>query len=122
MGIESKYSLHGTINHYGSISAGHYTCCVKNPFDKKWYVYDDNECHEVANSNIEKENAYILFYIRNDVPAKQMDDLYPNIETAMFPGRPIEKKDGRKGFVVKTFPSGTLEAKFEGSNTVETLK
>ena len=49
MGIESKYNLHGTINHYGSISAGHYTCQVKNPFDKKWYLYDDNECHEVAN-------------------------------------------------------------------------
>ena len=70
MGIESKYNLHGTINHYGSMSAGHYTSCARNPFDKKWYLYDDHACHEITDSSIEKESAYILFYIRQDVPAK----------------------------------------------------
>lgn len=114
MGIQSKYSLHGTINHYGSISAGHYTSYVKNPFDKKWYLYDDNECIEVSNSNIEKENAYILFYIRNDVPTKSIDDLFPDIESTMFPGRPVDRKDGTKGFIVKTTPFNTFEGKFEG--------
>ncbi len=84
-------------------------------------MYDDNECHEVANSNIEKDNAYILFYIRNDLATKKIEDLFPNIETAMFPGRPIVKKDGRKGFIVKVASSGTFEAKFVGSDTVETL-
>ena len=48
--------------------------------------------------------------------------MFPNIETAMFPGRPIEKKDGRKGFIVRVTSSGTIEAKFVGSDTVETLR
>ena len=52
MGIESKYNLHGTINHFGSMVAGHYTSCVKNPFDNKWYMYDDEVCQEVTDASI----------------------------------------------------------------------
>lgn len=43
---------------------GHYTSVVRNPFDRKWYRYDDNLREEVAEEDLSKENAYILFYVR----------------------------------------------------------
>lgn len=39
--METKYDLHGYVNHYGGMQYGHYTSCVKNPFDEHWYKYDD---------------------------------------------------------------------------------
>ena len=39
--LPSIYDLHGIINHYGSLTFGHYTSFVRNPFDKQWYKYDD---------------------------------------------------------------------------------
>lgn len=50
-----------------------------------------------------KQAAYILFYVRKDVTEKQVAQLYPQIDsTYMFAGRPITTKEGRRGFVVKT--------------------
>ncbi len=50
-----------------------------------------------------KQAAYILFYVRKDVAEKQMSQLFPKIDsTYMFAGRPIATKDGRRGFVVKS--------------------
>ena len=67
LGIEAKYDLYGMINHYGSLSFGHYVSVCKNQHDNKWYKYDDSKCTLIPEENIEKENAYILFYIRKDV-------------------------------------------------------
>lgn len=49
-------------------------------------------------SQIVKENAYILFYIRKDVDSKQIKDLFPDSDV-IFPGKPINTKFG-KGFVL----------------------
>lgn len=39
--ISSKYDLTGFIIHTGTLTMGHYVSIVKNPFDGKWYLYDD---------------------------------------------------------------------------------
>ena len=39
--ISTKYDLSGFIDHYGTLTFGHYVSIVKNPFDNKWYRYDD---------------------------------------------------------------------------------
>ena len=37
------YDLCGFINHYGTLKLGHYDAIVKNPYDEKWYHYDDTK-------------------------------------------------------------------------------
>lgn len=58
------YNLHGIVNHYGSLGFGHYVSFVKNQFDEKWYRYDDMTREEVSESELHKESAYMLFYLR----------------------------------------------------------
>lgn len=98
LGFSTKYDLFGIINHYGSLSYGHYISVVKNPFSHKWFKYDDQRRIEILESQIVKENAYILFYIRKDVDQKQISDLFPDSDV-IFPGKPINTRFG-KGFVL----------------------
>ena len=45
---------------------------TKNPFDQKWYRYDDLSREEVDEKQINKESAYLLFYVRKDIEAKTL--------------------------------------------------
>lgn len=67
LGVELNYDLYGIINHFGSLHFGHYTSTVKNLTDNKWYQYDDSSRTLIQEDHIQKEAAYILFYIRKDV-------------------------------------------------------
>ena len=61
--IEAKYDLHGVVNHYGTLGFGHYVSFTRNPFDRKWYKYDDTEVSELDSpSDVKSPKAYILFY------------------------------------------------------------
>lgn len=46
--IDLNYDLHGIVNHYGTLGFGHYVSYTKNPFDGKWYRYDDLYREEVT--------------------------------------------------------------------------
>ena len=59
----SKYDLFAVNQHYSSSTGfGHYTAICKN--DGKWYSYDDSNCSETSESEIQPSTAYILFYRR----------------------------------------------------------
>jgi ubiquitin C-terminal hydrolase len=75
--VPTTYNLFGVINHHGSLTFGHYISVVKNPYSGKWYTYDDQRRIEIQESQLIKENAYILFYIRSDVNHKDLGDLFP---------------------------------------------
>lgn len=75
--ISTQYDLCGVINHYGSLTYGHYVSNVKNPYNHRWYKYDDHYRHEIQESQISKESAYILFYIRKDIHNKGLNDIFP---------------------------------------------
>jgi ubiquitin C-terminal hydrolase len=67
---DAKYSLFSIVNHSGSLNGGHYTADCMNPYDKKWYTFNDSmvrESHVVSDKDteIEGESPYILFYIKN---------------------------------------------------------
>ena len=62
--IEPLYNLHGIVNHYGTLGFGHYVSFTRNPFDQKWYRYDDLNREEVQEEELHKESAYLLFYVR----------------------------------------------------------
>ena len=64
----SKYHLVGVNIHLSSgknINFGHYISFVKNKLNKSWYIYnDENPIRPISEENINHNNAYMLFYIR----------------------------------------------------------
>ena len=75
--ISCQYDLCGIINHYGSLTYGHYISIVKNNFEGQWYKYDDQNRIPISEANISKKNAYMLFYVRKDALNKKVNDLVP---------------------------------------------
>ena len=61
------YNLYAVIYHHGrNLSCGHYTACCKNFDNGKWYKYDDKLVMEEHEMNICNNDAYVLFYKRNE--------------------------------------------------------
>ncbi|RNA29117.1 ubiquitin carboxyl-terminal hydrolase 2-like isoform X2 [Brachionus plicatilis] len=56
------YDLYGISLHSGTESSGHYVAYCKNPFNKKWYYFNDQSVKEIQASSLQSPNAYILFY------------------------------------------------------------
>ncbi|CAH1392970.1 unnamed protein product [Nezara viridula] len=61
-----KYDLVGVINHYGTLSGGHYTAYCKNQKSEGWYCYDDDNVTPIRSEDILGQAAYVLFYMRNN--------------------------------------------------------
>ena len=78
------------MNHYGQLGFGHYVSYTKNPFEDKWYRYDDLYREEVNENQINKESAYLLFYVRKDMESKDLSQVMPDIEKDYFVGKPIK--------------------------------
>ena len=62
-----SYELYGVVNHFGSLSAGHYTALCRGP-ENGWFNFNDHHVAPVANLTQELENGakscYVLFYKR----------------------------------------------------------
>ncbi|KAL0136154.1 hypothetical protein V8B55DRAFT_1370615 [Mucor lusitanicus] len=61
------YDLYAVSNHYGSISGGHYTACVRDGYSDKWHYFDDSKMYLVEESKVVTKAAYNLFYVRSKV-------------------------------------------------------
>ena len=109
LGLESKYDLHGYVNHMGTLSNGHYTATLRNPFNRKWYVYDDHHVSEVSETGLMKEHAYLLFYVRKDLQHKNLRDSFPNIENDIFLGKPVKTQDGKDAYILEMPESKSVE-------------
>ena len=59
----AKYDLYGVIEHTGTLNSGHYKAICKN--DDKWILYNDSTFEDI--NNPVTENAYILFYKRQNL-------------------------------------------------------
>jgi len=57
------YDLFAMINHNGEMANGHYCSFVKSEND--WYFYDDAHCIKIDEKSLDKKNAYVLFYRKN---------------------------------------------------------
>ena len=93
LNIDLSYDLYAIINHYGTLHFGHYISIVKNLQEGKWYKYDDSQRTQVTEDSIQKDCAYILFYIRKDVQHKNLEEVMPSIKD-LFPGKPINTEKG----------------------------
>ncbi len=104
--------MYAIINHYGSLSFGHYLSLIKQ--DNQWYQYDDSHRTPLAESSLQKDAAYILFYLRKDVAkTTRLDLLIPNIEKSLFPGKPVQVK-GRDAFILSEEASEQFVIKYSG--------
>jgi ubiquitin C-terminal hydrolase len=60
-------NIHQSIDYHNNINAGHYISLVKNHYDNQWYIFNDSFEPELKNENdLIDNNAYLLFYYRND--------------------------------------------------------
>lgn len=60
---DHKYKLIGTVNHYGSLTGGHYNAFCRK--EGEWFFFDDaTVIHVTDEKKINKEHAYLLFYER----------------------------------------------------------
>ena len=69
--LNNKYKLYGVTLHYGmmmgGMRAGHYVAYVKNRSNGLWYLYNDDEkLRRVKKDNLVNQNAYLLYYCRDD--------------------------------------------------------
>lgn len=69
--LNNKYKLYGVTLHYGMMrngfSAGHYVAYVKNRTNGIWYLYNDDDIPKrMKKENLVNENAYLLYYYRDD--------------------------------------------------------
>lgn len=53
-----EYELIGVVNHFGSMTFGHYTAYVKKD---EWMKYDDEN---VKRCNVNGDSSYLVFYRR----------------------------------------------------------
>ncbi len=61
---ESKgfsYKPIGMINHMGTLMGGHYNAEVFHPLIKKWYIFDDESCHERDGPHFSPMTYIIVF-------------------------------------------------------------
>lgn len=92
-GIEQSYDLYAMINHYGSLSYGHYISVVKDQDKNTWFKYDDSARIPIPEEQLQKDFAYILFYVRKDIKQKQLSQIMPSLKE-VFPGKPIKTEAG----------------------------
>ena len=59
-------NIHKSIGGMNNINFGHYISCVKNRYNNKWYIFDDNHTYEANIDDIVNSNSYLLFYLRSN--------------------------------------------------------
>ncbi|KAI8091320.1 uncharacterized protein B0P05DRAFT_568711 [Gilbertella persicaria] len=62
-----RYDLYAVSNHYGSLTGGHYTACVRNGYKSEWHNFDDSRFSVCDPSKVLTRAAYNLFYVRSTV-------------------------------------------------------
>ncbi|KAI7872098.1 hypothetical protein BDF14DRAFT_1756361 [Spinellus fusiger] len=61
------YDLYGISNHYGSLTGGHYTACVRDGYRDQWHYFDDTRFSVCGEDKVNSRAAYNLFYVRSTV-------------------------------------------------------
>jgi len=83
------YRLFGMVIHldmFNISSFGHYVCIVRDS-DNNWFVIDDEKVHPIKQSDVLKQNAYMLFYERCPPSTSQFD--FPDVPVYDPSGAPL---------------------------------
>ncbi|XP_063230596.1 ubiquitin carboxyl-terminal hydrolase 31 isoform X2 [Bacillus rossius redtenbacheri] len=67
---DNVYDLYAVCNHHGQdLQGGHYTAYCRNPYDGRWYCFDDTRVERMAECEVVTQGAYLLFYQRRGLAA-----------------------------------------------------
>jgi len=66
----TKYDLMAVVNHRGGLGGGHYIAYARNFLDNSWYEFDDAHVSSMAASEVQRTEAYILFYRVKEQPSR----------------------------------------------------
>ncbi|PIA45838.1 hypothetical protein AQUCO_01600225v1 [Aquilegia coerulea] len=109
-----KYTLYGVLVHAGwSTHSGHYYCYVRTS-SGTWYLLDDDEVFEVSETDVLKQKAYMLFYVRdrkNHAPKKPVDILRKGSNT------PVSAPNLTKS---NTMPSDSMKESISENSSLRT--
>ena len=61
--IKHKYNLRATVNHIGSLTAGHYWSYVALP-KPTWLKCDDDRVTEISKRELNNNTSYLFFFSR----------------------------------------------------------
>lgn len=93
--IQPNYDLVSIGCHSGSLSGGHYITKAKNPFNGKWYSFNDDSVDYIPDKELEVNkatDACVLFYTRREDPiSSNVAEEYSSIEDPVFEYPVIEK-------------------------------
>ena len=95
--IKKTYDLYGVVNHYGSISFGHYTSIIKNN-KNEWILCNDSSVYKIEENRVIHSNAYILFYISKESP---YDNDYIKFMKSIMNNIIIKEVKDKKEVIVK---------------------
>ena len=95
--IKKKYDLYGVVNHYGSISGGHYTSYIKNQ-NNEWIICNDSSVYKIEEKRVMHSNAYILFYVCKDSP---YENDYIKFMKSIMNSIIIKEEKGKKEAIIK---------------------
>ncbi len=73
---ESLYDLYAVVHHHGALSGGHYVASLKSEIDGRWRLFNDAQIYDISSENVIDAMAYILFYVRRDVPKLKLQDFW----------------------------------------------
>ena len=73
---ESLYDLYAVVHHHGALSTGHYVASLKSEIDGRWRLFNDAQVYDIATNNVVDATAYILFYVRRDIPQSNLHDIW----------------------------------------------
>jgi len=94
---------------------------VKNFQDGQWIAYDDSKSFPITEASLEKEYAYILFYMRKDLDKKELAEVYPHIQQALFPGKPVSLPLG-DAFVTRCHGQDEVEVMLRKEKELKRVK
>lgn len=60
------YRLSGVVNHFGSMTSGHYTAHCRSASTGMWFHCNDNTVSEATYVSGASSEAYILLYLRQN--------------------------------------------------------
>ena len=63
--FSNRYSLVATVNHSGTLEAGHYWAFIKDVSNNTWFKCNDRSVIAVPPSALNNNSCYVLFYVRN---------------------------------------------------------
>eukprot|EP00050_Salpingoeca_kvevrii_P016532 m.56351 g.56351 ORF g.56351 m.56351 type:complete len:1081 (+) comp6999_c0_seq1:95-3337(+) len=56
------YQLYAVANHFGDLNGGHYIAYCKNPYNERWYKFDDSVVSPMSASDVCSSAGYLMCY------------------------------------------------------------